>query len=89
MRKLKLLSAVLLAAATFTTPVLAASHTPRHLVPENRSRVATPEQAFDGACIRAPRVGAFATQPWTYAAPCEPYSGYAGYAGYEPYTGYY
>ena len=87
MRKVKLLSAVLLTAATFATPVLAAGHASRHYVAETRGRVLTPEQTFQGdSCIRAPRVGAFATQPWTYAAPCEPYS---GYAGYEPYTGYY
>ena len=86
MRKFRILSAVLFAAAAFATPVLAASHAPRHLVTESRSRIVTPDQAFEGGCVRAPRVGAFATQPWTYAAPCEPYS---GYAGYDPYTGNY
>jgi len=28
------------------------------------------------SCVRAPRVGAFATEPWTNAAPCEPYTEY-------------
>lgn len=88
MHKLKLLSAVLLTAATFATPVLAAGHASRRLVTEDtRGRAMWPEQSTyeGGSCIRAPRVGAFATQPWTYAAPCEPYS---GYAGFQPYTGY-
>jgi hypothetical protein len=32
---------------------------------------------IDGTfCIPAPRVGAFATQPWDKAAPCEPTTGY-------------
>jgi hypothetical protein len=77
MHKVKLLSAVLLTAATFATPVLAAGHASRHLVADTRSRVTLPEQRYEGdSCVRAPRVGAFATQPWTYAAPCEPYTGY-------------
>ena len=75
MHKVKLLSAVLLTAATFATPVLAASHTPRHLVNDTRGHMMT-EPREGGGCVRAPRVGAFATQPWTDAAPCEPNTGY-------------
>ena len=75
MRNVKLLSAALLAAATFATPVLAATHAacrdrnqwPRDV--DNASRQGD-------SCIRAPRVGAFATEPWTDAAPCEPNTGY-------------
>jgi hypothetical protein len=37
------------------------------------SEVAAPAYGFDGpACIPAPRVGAFATQPWDTQTPCEP-----------------
>jgi len=81
MHKLKLLSAALLTAATFATPVLAAGHASRHLASDTRSRVEATEPRYDGdSCIRAPRVGAFATQPWTYAPPCVPYEQtYMGY----------
>jgi hypothetical protein len=77
MHKVKLLSAALLTAATFATPVLAASHTSRHLVTDTHGRVMSTDQRFEGdGCVRAPHVGAFATEPWTNAAPCEPYTGY-------------
>ncbi|MEH2548380.1 hypothetical protein V1283_005025 [Bradyrhizobium sp. AZCC 2262] len=77
MHKLKLLSAALLTAATFATPALAAGHASRHLVTNTHSRVTSTMQPYEGdSCIRAPRVGAFATEPWTDAAPCEPYTGY-------------
>lgn len=34
---------------------------------------ATPAYGFEGSvCIPAPRVGAFATQPWDTQTPCEP-----------------
>jgi len=76
MRKLKLLSAALLTAATFATPALAAGHTSRHLVTEAQGRVMSTTQRDEGdSCIRAPRVGAFATEPWT-VPPCEPNTGY-------------
>jgi hypothetical protein len=74
MRKVKLLSAVLLTAATFATPVLAA--TPRHVVTDANGRVVSTMNRDEGdSCIRAPRVGAYATQPWT-VPPCEPNTGY-------------
>ena len=77
MRNVKLLSAALLAAATFATPVLAATHTSRHVVTDANGRVMSTTQRYEGdSCIRAPRVGAFATEPWTDAAPCEPSTGY-------------
>jgi hypothetical protein len=37
---------------------------------------AAPAKHFVGACIRAPRVGAFATAPWNNGPPCEPNSAY-------------
>jgi hypothetical protein len=73
MRKVKLLSAVLLTAATFATPVLAAT---RHVVTDTDGRVMSTTHRDEGdGCIRAPRVGAYATQPWT-VPPCEPATGY-------------
>jgi hypothetical protein len=77
MRKVKLLSAALLTAATFATPVLAATHTSRHVVTDDNGRVMSTMHRDEGdSCVRAPRVGAFATEPWTNAAPCEPNTGY-------------
>ena len=73
MRKVKLLSAVLLTAATFATPVLAAS---RHVATDTDGRVMSTTHRDEGdGWIRAPRVGAYATQPWT-VPPCEPTTGY-------------
>ena len=73
MSKVKLMSAVLLTAATFATPVLAAS---RHVVTDTNGRVVSTMNRDEGdSCVRAPRVGAYATQPWT-VPPCEPYTGY-------------
>ena len=73
MRKVKLLSAVLLTAATFATPVLAAS---RHVATDTDGRVMSTTHRDEGdSCLRAPRVGAYATQPWT-VPPCEPNTGY-------------
>jgi hypothetical protein len=74
MHKVKLLSAVLLTAATFATPVLAA--TSRHVVTDTNGHVMSAVHRDEGdSCIRAPRVGAFATAPWT-VPPCEPNTGY-------------
>ena len=73
MRNVKLLSAVLLTAATFATPVLAAS---RHVATDANGRVMSTMQGGQGdSCIRAPRVGAYASDPWT-VPPCEPNTGY-------------
>ena len=74
MHKVKLLSAVLLTAATFATPVLAA--TSRHVVTDTNGRVMSTMHRDEGdSCIRAPRVGAYASDPWT-VPPCEPNTGY-------------
>jgi hypothetical protein len=76
MHKLKLLSAALLTAATFATPALAAGHASRHAVTDTDGRVMSTTQRDQGdSCIRAPRVGAFASEPWT-VPPCEPNTGY-------------
>jgi hypothetical protein len=72
MRNVKLLSAALLAAATLATPALAATHAARH----DDGRVMATMHRDGDSCIRAPRVGAFATEPWSNAAPCEPNTGY-------------
>jgi hypothetical protein len=75
MRKVKLLSAALLAAATFATPALAATHTSRHAVTNDTNMASVMRSADRDSCIRAPDVGAYATQPWT-VPPCEPNTGY-------------
>jgi hypothetical protein len=79
MTKLKLLSAGLIAAALFAAPAMAREHqvTSRHLA-ENASASIQQGAAYaDGySCIPAPRVGAFATQPWDNATPCEPMTRY-------------
>ena len=75
MTKLKLLLGGAIAATLLTTPVLARESLPtvRHVAQD-----ATPDARYvDGRfCIPAPRVGAFATQPWDNDTPCEPSAGY-------------
>jgi hypothetical protein len=78
MTKFKLLSAGFIAAAMLATPAMARENhmTSRHL---ERAAVSAPAGAryVDGqVCIPAPRVGAFATQPWDNGPPCEPVQGY-------------
>ena len=73
MTKLKLLSAALIAAATLATPAMARESG----VASKRPAIASTTSAryFDGrSCVPAPAVGAFATQPWNNAPPCEPAS---------------
>lgn len=69
MTTLKLLSAALIAAATLATPAMAREGHVRH-----QASAATASDAR--ACVTAPAVGAFATQPWDNAPPCEPASAY-------------
>jgi hypothetical protein len=76
MTKLKLLSAALIAAATLATPAMARES---HVTSRHQANVTTASDARDvdgRACIPAPAVGAFATQPWDNGAPCEPASVY-------------
>jgi len=71
MTKLNLVSAALIAAAMIATPAMAReSHVGSRQAAENAYAAIS-----DAACIRAPRVGAFATQPWTNP-PCEPTSSF-------------
>jgi hypothetical protein len=79
MTKSKLLSAALIAAAMLTTPVVAQeSHmNTRHLAASANDSATSGARYIDGhLCVPAPRVGAFATQPWDNATPCEPATGY-------------
>jgi hypothetical protein len=80
MSRLKLLSAGLIAAAIIAGPAMGHE---RHLGSHHAAAVAryAPEDVFAAArnarsCIPAPRVGAFASDPWANETPCEPGSGY-------------
>jgi hypothetical protein len=67
MTTLNVLSAALVAAAMLASPAMAAT---RHVVKEAK---ATAEYTDGRACVPAPRVGAFATAPWSETnIPCEP-----------------
>jgi len=79
MTKLELLPAALVAAAMLTTPVVAREHhqNARHLVTRAPGSDGPVARYVDGRlCYPAPRVGAFATQPWENETPCEPAMGY-------------
>jgi hypothetical protein len=80
MTKLKLLPAALIAAAMLTTPVMAREHHPnaRHFAESAHDSAAPGARYIDGyRCNPAPRIGAFATQPWDNDnTPCEPTPGY-------------
>jgi hypothetical protein len=79
MTKLKFLPAALIAAAMLTTPVVAREHHPdaRHLAESAQDSVTSGPRYVDRhLCNPAPRVGAFATQPWDNDTPCEPAPGY-------------
>jgi hypothetical protein len=70
MTRFRILSAGLIAAAMLTTPVMAREY--RHVA--SGSDVSTTRGALDGRdCVRAPNVGAFASDPYT-KPPCEPAS---------------
>ena len=76
MTKIKLLSAGLIATAMLAVPAMARENygARRHVAEEARAS-AYPAPLYVGGrvCIPAPRVGAFATQPWTGRnVPCEP-----------------
>jgi opacity protein-like surface antigen len=91
MTTLKLLSAALFAAAVIAAPAMAREHhVTRHSADETYADPAPYAAAPDGAyaadygyrgynyrCTPAPRVGAFAGDPWTNDVPCEPYAGAA------------
>jgi hypothetical protein len=76
MTKRKLVSAALIVAARLATPAMAregyVAH--RHLTANDNASTGT---YVDGrACVPAPAVGAFATQPWDNGPPCEPTTAY-------------
>lgn len=62
MTKVTILSAALIAAAAFTTQAMAAS---------NDAAARTTTRASATECVRAPSVGAYASDPYT-VPPCEP-----------------
>jgi hypothetical protein len=70
MSKLALLSTALVAVSMLATPAMARK-SPRHLA-EGVNVSAMPGSLAGHPCRLAPRVGAFATAPWTNGPPCEP-----------------
>jgi hypothetical protein len=78
MTTLKLLSAGLTAVTMLATPAMAReSHVVTRHVAEGAYASAPNAPYLNGrGCVPAPRVGAFATAPWTNDTPCEPASGY-------------
>ena len=79
MTNLKLLSTGLIAVAMLATPAMAresGSLARRAAVEANAAAPEAPFYSGDRACVPAPRVGAFATAPWTgNNVPCEPGTG--------------
>jgi hypothetical protein len=79
MTNLKLLSTGLIAVAMLATPAMAresSSLARRTAVEANAAAPDTPFYSAGSACVPAPRVGAFATAPWTgNNVPCEPGTG--------------
>jgi hypothetical protein len=79
MTKLKLLSAALIAAAALATPAMARESgvASRRVAADANASAAPSARYADGRfCTPVPAVGAFATQPWDSAPPCEPTSAY-------------
>jgi hypothetical protein len=79
MTRLKLLSAALIAAVALATPAMARESgvASRRLAVDANAGTAPDARYVDGRfCTPAPAVGAFATQPWDNAPPCEPASVY-------------
>jgi hypothetical protein len=77
MTKIKLLTAGMIAAAMLATPAIARENTVANRTVAVQTNTSAPAARYaDGrVCIPAPRVGAFATAPWTGDnVPCEPES---------------
>jgi hypothetical protein len=70
MAKMKSLVVALATVATFATPALAREG---HVV--HRKPAVTYESVTPDTCVRAPDVGAYASDPWTQP-PCEPNTGF-------------
>ncbi|WP_375788642.1 hypothetical protein ACE10Z_15240 [Bradyrhizobium sp. Pha-3] len=79
MTNLKILSAGLIAVAMLATPAMAREQgaaTRRVAVETNAAASDAPIYQGERACVPAPRVGSFATAPWTGDnVPCEPGTG--------------
>jgi hypothetical protein len=73
MSKLERLSAALIAVAMFATPAMARQHHSKAWHDKNGAVVEATRVVHTGGrhCIRAPDVGAFASEPFT-KPPCEP-----------------
>jgi hypothetical protein len=69
MTRSNVLSAGLIAAAMLTTPVMAREY--QHVA--KGAHVSAPRGAVGRDCVRAPDVGAYASDPYT-RPPCEPAS---------------
>jgi hypothetical protein len=79
MTKSKLLTAGLIAAAMLASPVVAQENHPGARYHARAADVGALSGApyIDGrVCVPAPRVGAFAGQPWENDVPCEPMATY-------------
>jgi hypothetical protein len=76
MTKIKLLSAGLIATAMLAMPAMAReNYVAKRHVAEEANASASPTVIDGRGCIPAPRVGAFATEPWGGDnVPCEPES---------------
>ena len=76
MTTIKLLSAGMIAAAMLATPAMARDHhtAKRHVTESANMGDPAADRYVDGpGCVQAPRVGAFATEPWIGGnVPCEP-----------------
>ena len=74
MTKPRLLSAALIGAAVLATPAMAREHhvNSRQFAAPAYTNTMPSEGYYGRRCYPAPRVGAFATQPWTNDVPCEP-----------------
>lgn len=76
MANLKSLAVALVAAATLATPALAReNHTHRRAADSYASVASDTGSYAEGACVRAPDVGAFASDPWKQP-PCESNTGF-------------
>ena len=87
MTKFKLLTAGLIAAAMLASPVVAREHHPSAQRLAQDAYASAPQDAYASGpygapyvagrfCTPAPRVGAFASQPWDNDTPCEPSPAY-------------
>jgi hypothetical protein len=76
MTRSKLLSAVLIAAAMLATPAMARESgiASQRAAKANADTTSVVRDVDGRACIPAPAVGTFATQPWDNGPPCEPVS---------------